>query len=268
MAVTDGGQVEPSLTGGQVGNIAGPDRIEPSPVPSPLGVIGQAPCSRILNRGNRGEHARADALQSLAAHRGSDRLAIDRHACGGELASDPWGSVDLVGGMERVAHGLIDLGPALGSRARARLSLLAPGVVALACHAQQPGHAGDLVVRLLRVHQLEPFRPGGFDAKKAAAFPRNSLSRSRSWTRRRSCLSSSRSWPVKGVSGLGGGSRRSRSCRTQRPSSCAPTPLSSATCAIGRSVSSTSAAASRRYSGVYLFRFTIRTTLPQVSTTR
>src|SRR5699024_3505063 len=163
---------------------------------------------------------------------------------------------------------LIDLGPALGSRARARLSLLAPGVVALACHSQQPGHAGDLVVRLLRVHQLEPFRPGGFDAKKAAAFPRNSLSRSRSWTRRRSCLSSSRSWPVKGVSGLGGGSRRSRSCRTQRPSSCAPTPISSATCAIGRSVSSTSAAASRRYSGVYLFRFTIRTTLPQVSTTR
>src|SRR5690625_1344210 len=112
--------------------------------------------------------------------RSSDRLAIDRHACGGELASDPWGSVDLVGGMERVAHGLIDLGPALGSRARARLSLLAPGVVALACHAQQPGHAGDLVVRLLRVHQLEPFRPGGFDAKKAAAFPRNSLSLSRS----------------------------------------------------------------------------------------
>src|SRR5699024_584296 len=66
----------------------------------------------------------------------------------------------------------------------------------------------------------------------------------------------------------GGGSRRSRSCRTQRPSSCAPTPISSATCAIGRSVSSTRAAASRRYSGVYLFRFAITTTLPQVSTTR
>src|SRR5699024_3698632 len=151
-------------------------------VPSPLGVIGEASGSGVLDRGYRGEHGRADALQALPAHRGSDRFAVHRHAPAGELASDPWGSVDLVGGMQRVAHGLLYLGPATGSRPRARLSLLAAGVVALACHSQQPGHAGDLVVRLLRLHQLEPFRPGGFDAKNAAAFPRNSLSRSRSWT--------------------------------------------------------------------------------------
>src|SRR5699024_7228801 len=44
--------------------------------------------------------------------------------------------------------------------------------------------------------------------------------------------------------------------------------ISSATCAIGRSVSSTKAAASRRYSGVYLFRLLMTTTLPQASTTR
>src|SRR5690625_963093 len=114
----------------EVGDVAGPDRIESSLVPSPLGVIGEASGSGVLDRGYRGEHGRADALQALPAHRGSDRFAVHRHAPDGELASDPWGSVDLVGGMERVAHGLIDLGPALGSRARARLSLLAPGVVA------------------------------------------------------------------------------------------------------------------------------------------
>src|SRR5699024_2285210 len=170
--------------------------------------------------------------------------------------------------MERLPHGLVDHLPPLCPRAGSLPATVLPGVIALTGHAQQACHAGDLVVRLLRVHQLEPFLRGGFDAKKAAAFPKNALSASSSWTRRRRLFSSSRSVAANGASGPGAGPRRSRSCWTQRPSSCAPTSISSATCAIGRSVSSTRAAASRRYSGVYLFRFAITTTLPQVSTTR
>src|SRR5690606_18612145 len=42
---------------------------------------------------------------------------------------------------------------------------------------------------------------------------------------------------------------------THRPSSCSPTPISRATAAIGRPVSITRCAASRRYSGVYDARF-------------
>src|SRR5699024_9256680 len=80
-----------------------------------------------------------------------------------------------------------------------------PGVIALTGHAQQACHAGDLVVRLLRVHQLEPFLRGGFDAKKAAAFPKNALSASSSWTRRRRLFSSSRSVAANGASGPGAG---------------------------------------------------------------
>src|SRR5699024_4910697 len=181
---------------------------------------------------------------------------------------DPWGAVDVVGGMERLPHGLVDHLPPLCPRAGSLPATVLPGVIALTGHAQQACHAGDLVVRLLRVHQLEPFLRGGFDAKKAAAFAKNALSAASSWTRRRRLCTSARSVAATGAPGPGAGPRRSRPCWTQRPSSCAPTSISSATCAIGRSVSSTRAAASRRYSGVYLFRFAITTTLPQVSTTR
>lgn len=48
----------------------------------------------------------------------------------------------------------------------------------------------------------------------------------------------------------------------------APTSISSATCTSGRTVFSTRAAASQHYSGVYLFRFAITTTLSEVSMTR
>src|SRR5690625_6635460 len=55
----------------EVGDVAGPDRIESSLVPSPLGVIGEASGSGVLDRGYRCEHGRADALQ---ADRKSTRL--------------------------------------------------------------------------------------------------------------------------------------------------------------------------------------------------
>src|SRR5699024_10168505 len=104
VAVTNHGQVEPSLAGAQVRNIAGPDRIDPSPVPSPLSVIREAPGSRILDRRDRGEHPDTDAFKALPTHRGGDRLAVDHHALGGELASDPRRAVDPITGVECRAH--------------------------------------------------------------------------------------------------------------------------------------------------------------------
>src|SRR5690606_23578477 len=92
-----------------------------------------------------------------------------------------------------------------------------------------------------------------FDAKKAAAFPRNSLSIRSSCTSRRSRSSSARSSPSNGASVPP--PALPRSAWTHRPSSCSPTPLSRATAAIGRPVSITRCAASRRYSGVYVARF-------------
>ena len=70
---------------------------------------------------------------------------------------------------------------------------------------------------------------------------------------RRSRSSSARSETSNGASG--GAPIRSRSSWTQRPNSCAPTLISAATVAIARPVSITKCAASRRYSGVYVFRF-------------
>src|SRR5690606_39023977 len=92
-----------------------------------------------------------------------------------------------------------------------------------------------------------------FDAKKAAAFPRNSLSIRSSCTSRRSRSSSARSSPSNGASVPP--PALPRSAWTHRPSSCSPTPISRATAAIGRPVSITRCAASRRYSGVYVARF-------------
>src|SRR5699024_9456917 len=192
----------PPLTGRQIRDVADPDRIEASLITSPLGMVREASSSRILDCRHRSEHARTDALQPLTTHGRSDRLPVDHHAFGGELAGDPGCPVDIVGGLELLAHGLVDHLSALSPRPGAVPATALPGVVALPSHAQKPCHAGDLEIRFLRVHQLEPFRRGGFDAKKAAAFPRNSLSRSRSWTRRRSCLSSSRSSAPRGASGL------------------------------------------------------------------
>ena len=91
-------------------------------------MIGETRRCGVLDRGHRGEHARADALRALPAHRCRDRLAVDYHALGGKLAGDPQGPVDVIGGMEDLAHRLIDHGPPPSPRARTGLPVLAPGV--------------------------------------------------------------------------------------------------------------------------------------------
>src|SRR5699024_12636819 len=68
----------------------------------------------------------------------------------------------------------------------------------LSCHSRVPSSAP---------HSFPTRRSSdlGFDAKKAAAFPKNALSASSSWTRRRRLFSSSRSVAANGASGPGAG---------------------------------------------------------------
>ena len=63
-------------------------------------------------------------------------------------------------------YGRVDLFSAGCLRAQPAVSPGLPGVVTLTRHPQQPRHPDDLEVRLLLRHQLKPFDPGGFDAKK------------------------------------------------------------------------------------------------------
>ncbi len=104
VAITDHGQEQSALSGSQIGDVAGPDGVEASLVPLPPGVISEFVGGRILDGRHRGEHARADTLQALPAHRRRNRLAVDHHTLGGEFAGDPRGTVDVVGGTELLAH--------------------------------------------------------------------------------------------------------------------------------------------------------------------
>lgn len=139
--------------------------------------------------------------------------------------------------------------PALILPASPRTSPVLPSIKTLARDTQKTSHQGNRVSSLLRIHQLEAFRWGCLEAKKALAFPKNSFSISNCLTRRRSAaFSAARS---AGLSlPLLSASRRSRSAFTHRPTNCSPKPKSRATDAIVALVSITCPATSRRYSGV------------------
>ncbi len=110
---------------------------------------------------------------------------------------------------------------------------------------EQSRHAVDFEVRALRFHQSEPLRFGGFAAKYAAAFFKNSLSFSCSATWRRSRTSSARSVALSGSSLVpSSASRRRRSSRTHRNSEFSATEISLATSVTLRPESMTRCAAS------------------------
>ena len=134
-----------------------------------------------------------------------------------------------------------------------------PRVIARARDTQDLGHHSDRVGSLGRVHQLTALILWCPDAKKALAFPKNSLSFSSSRTLRLGAVISASSSRGSGRP-CAAAWRRSRSSVTHRPTTESPNPQSRATDAIKDPVSNTRLATSRRYSGVKRRRVPITST--------
>src|SRR6202007_224881 len=129
----------------------------------------------------------------------------------------------------------------------------APLVVPRARHLQQFAHPLDRVGGLLRLDHPVAFYRLCSETKKAAAFFKNSRSKRNSAFSRRKRANSARS-SASSTAPVSPAAAAWRCRRTQRPSTCSPTPISAATCATGRPVSITRRAACSRNSGVYFVR--------------
>src|SRR5258705_6070313 len=158
-------------------------------------------------------------------------------------------------GVELGASPLPGAGPAITAQA--------PLVKPRTRHLQQLTHPLDRVRGLLHLdHPVGLYRFCS-ETKKAAAFFKNARSKRNSAFSRRRRSSSARS-SASSTASVSPAAAASRARRTQRPSTCSPTPISAATCAVGRPVSITRRAACSRNSGVYFLRLPdIRTTFPQ-----
>src|SRR4029453_7700619 len=127
-----------------------------------------------------------------------------------------------------------------------------PGVEARGRHLQPGAHLHDRVVFLFRVDERVHLAHRYSWAKKAAAFPRNSVFIRNSRFSRSSSRRRARSGNVKGGSSP---ACSTRCLLTQLPSVPSCTPISRATSAIGRDVSTTRRTASDLNSGVNFLRF-------------
>src|SRR4029453_1796220 len=127
-----------------------------------------------------------------------------------------------------------------------------PGVEARGRNLQPGAHLHDRVVFLFRVDERVFLAHRYSWAKKAAAFPRNSVFIRNSRFSRSSSRSRARSGRVNGGSSP---ACSTRYLLTQLPSVPSCTPISRATSAIGREVSTTSRTASDLNSGVNFRRF-------------
>ena len=129
----------------------------------------------------------ADPDDPETGHAG--RHGVGAHPLPGlvQVQGDPRSTVGAVGALVEADDLGVEIGPSdLAWQRRAVLSR-PPAVVAGGRDLQEPGHAGDLEVRALGGHQRKSFCFGGFEAKYAAAFPKNarSLSCSATWRRKR-----------------------------------------------------------------------------------
>ena len=119
-------------------------------------------------RRHRLELTRADSLEALASHRRSDRLLIHAPTVTSQFRCDSGCPIDIV----RIGVNSTDLRVEVSLRPRplrrtCRPSFhprIEPGLR----DVEEPGHAANRVVRLLRCHQFELLLFRGFDAKKAA----------------------------------------------------------------------------------------------------
>ena len=67
-AVPDHTQIQPALTGAQVSDVGNPYPVQLAGVPAPVHQVGDPVGRHPRDGGDRGEHARADALETLPAH--------------------------------------------------------------------------------------------------------------------------------------------------------------------------------------------------------
>lgn len=211
----------------------------------------------LTDRRYRPEPPRRDPFQALPAHGRGHSLPVNTRPVPGQRGLNPGCPINSGRIRVRPPDLRIQLRPHHGPFRRNRASS-APRIEPGPGHPQKPGHPLDRVVSLLGLHQLEAFRFCCLEAKKAAAFPRNSLSiRNCAFSRRNR---SNSDFSVSAAANSSGASSRARSCATHRPSNCSPRPSSRATGATGLPVSMTRRAASRRYSGVNLRRVVLTRT--------
>src|SRR5680860_30425 len=248
VAVDHGGQVQPPLPRGDVGDVAhqlGSRRLGRE-------VAAEQVRQRRRVQTGLGEavppRARLAGHQTHLTHQRSDQLRAGLDALTAQLGVDPPVAVGALGDLEHPGDVDLELLTALD---RGRGRPVAPLVVPGAGHLQPGAHLDDRIdVVLQPVDELELVTHWGVWAKYAAAFFRNSVSILRSRLSRSSSRNRARSSTFKG------GSSPAWSLRylfTQFPNVPSFRPNSRATWAIGREVSITIFTASSRNSGVKRF---------------
>lgn len=147
-AVTHRTQVQPALTGRQVGDVGGPDPVELAGVEPALDQVGKLARPAIADRGDRGERSGTDALNVVGDHDLRDGLARDLFPIGAELSQHSGSPVRAVRGCVGSHHFGGQFGTTTGAGSGFGALSGHPGVVARAGDAQQLAHAldGDLVV--------------------------------------------------------------------------------------------------------------------------
>src|SRR6266540_3019545 len=230
VAVQHGGQIQPALPGGDVGDV--PDQLRAGLVGGEVAAhqVRDLPGVAGLG-GRRPPRPRLERLQAELAHQRAHQLRAAQVALPGQRGVHPPVPVGAVGVVEdRLDEQLQLLPPTRGARG----GPVPPFVEPRGGHPRPRAHLDDRVVRLLGVDELV-FRAHRYSwAKKAAAFPRNSVFIRSSRTSRSISRRRARSEMLKG------GSSSTCSARylfTQFPRVPSLTWISRATSAIGRDVS-------------------------------
>src|SRR5664280_2479970 len=189
VAVDNGGQKQPALPGGDVGDV--PDQLHPRP------IGGEVTAQQVWGRrgvagdgGGRPPRPRLAGPQVQLPHQRSDELQAGGHAEAGQLGLYPPVAVGVV----RVGEHLPDQQPQLGPAGRRRRARPAAPFIEPGCgHGHPLAHLHDRVQCLLRVDELVLTAHRYSWAKKAAAFPKNSVFIRNSRTSRSSSRSRARS---------------------------------------------------------------------------
>jgi hypothetical protein len=172
----DMADVDLALVGPMLSDVAHPKKIRAIDGETALYEVLRGLGQRVLDGAALGTAA-VDALDTVSTHEPGDAVVPDRHPVAlNQLLVDPRRAVGPVGRFMDQPHPLNQGGICPGPRRRLSRAL-APGIQGASRDAQGAAQDGNLVVGLLRFHQVIAHldRKLISPAKKAAAFPRISF---------------------------------------------------------------------------------------------